>query len=173
MLHTTAQERYNKLRKVFARLKNNFNRDDLDDFIQTANSLREWIQKDTTLTPEQKAHLESFVVPESVDWQICNQIAIWQKHANRPNPRTRKNRRPPGAIVKAVQVGPDGVGFTIPTSAQTIGAGEEITIECDDQRESALALVVRVFRHFHYIFEIASIPPAQRTPLTLATDIFG
>jgi len=36
MLHKTAQERYTKLKKVFARLKSNFNRDDLDDFIQTA-----------------------------------------------------------------------------------------------------------------------------------------
>lgn len=38
---TTAQERYEKLGKVFTRLKKNFNRDNLDDFIQTANSSRE------------------------------------------------------------------------------------------------------------------------------------
>ena len=79
MLHTTAQERYQKLRNVFTRLKSNFNRDDLDDFIQTANSLREWIRHDATVTPEQKSHLERFVVPESVDWQICNQIANQQE----------------------------------------------------------------------------------------------
>ena len=39
-------------------LKDNFNRDDLDDFLQTANSLREWIKEDASLSPEQKAHLE-------------------------------------------------------------------------------------------------------------------
>lgn len=39
-------------------MKDNFNRDDLDDFLQTANSLREWIKEDASLSPEQKAHLE-------------------------------------------------------------------------------------------------------------------
>ncbi len=36
MLHTTAQERYQKLKKLFRRLMDEFNRDDLDDFIATA-----------------------------------------------------------------------------------------------------------------------------------------
>jgi hypothetical protein len=65
MLHKTAEDRYQKLRNVFARLKKHFNRHDLDDFIVTANSLREWIWQDATLAPEQKAHLEAFVVPEN------------------------------------------------------------------------------------------------------------
>jgi hypothetical protein len=72
MLHTTALERYAKLKRVFARLMNRFTVDDLDDFIQTANSLREWIEQDASLLPEQKDHLKSFTVPQSIDWQICN-----------------------------------------------------------------------------------------------------
>jgi hypothetical protein len=89
MLHRTARERYEKLRKVFTRLKRNFNRDDLDDFIQTANSLPEWIRRDATVTAEQKAALERFVVPESLDWQICNQIANQQKHVLKASPRSK------------------------------------------------------------------------------------
>lgn len=174
MLHATAQERYHKLRKVFARLKANFNRDDLDDFIQTANSLREWIRSDTTLNPEQKAHLERFVVPESVDWQICNQIANQQKHVGHAKPRTKKkNRPPPGIVVKAVQVRPDGAGFIVTASKRIVGAGEEITIEFGEHRESALAFAVRVFRHFHFIFEVAPIPPGQRTSASLTDDILN
>jgi hypothetical protein len=46
MLHKTIEERYEKLKKVFARLMQQFNRDDLDDFVPTANSLREWIRRD-------------------------------------------------------------------------------------------------------------------------------
>jgi hypothetical protein len=171
MLHTTAQERYNKLKAVFARLKSNFNRDDLDDFIQTANSLRDWIRNDATLSQDQKAHLERFVVPESVDWQICNQIANRQKHAGYAKPRTKKNTQAPSLTVKAVQIKQGGTGIRVPVSMRVIGAGEEITIECDGSRESALAFVIRVFQHFHFIFEIAPIPQGQRTPITLAGDI--
>jgi hypothetical protein len=50
MLHKTPQERYEKLKKVFARLMDHFNLDDLDDFVPTANSLPEWIRRDATLT---------------------------------------------------------------------------------------------------------------------------
>ena len=44
--------------------------------------LREWIRRDVTLTPEQKSGLERFVVHESLDWQICNQIANQQKQVD-------------------------------------------------------------------------------------------
>jgi hypothetical protein len=172
MLHTTAQERYEKLRNVFARLKRNFNRDDLDDFIQTANSLREWIRRDAAITQEQKDALERFVVPESLDWQICNQIANQQKHVDaRPRTKARKTQGVSIPVVKAVQVRQGGTGFMVPPSMRVVGAGEEITIEYDGNRESALAFVVRTFRHFHYIFEVAPIPPGQRTIPNLAEDI--
>jgi hypothetical protein len=173
MLHKTAQDRYQKLRNVFARLKKHFNRDDLDDFILTANSLREWIRQDATLTPEQKAHLEAFVVPESIDWQICNQIANQQKHAGQAKRRAKKDARRAGATVKAVHVKRDGTGFMVPPSMRIVGAGEDITIECDDQTESALALVIRIFRHFHYIFELAPIPPEERVRVSFANDILS
>src|ERR1700683_3181229 len=80
MLHKTAEERYEKLKKVYARLMRQFNRDDLDDFVLTANSLREWIRRDGTLTSDQKAALDRFVVDASLDWQICHQLANNQKH---------------------------------------------------------------------------------------------
>jgi hypothetical protein len=48
MLHKTPQERYETLKKVFARLMDHFNLDDLDDFVPTANSLPEWIRRDVT-----------------------------------------------------------------------------------------------------------------------------
>src|ERR1035438_1855968 len=91
MLHRTSQERYEKLKRVFARLMERFNRDDLDDFIQTANSLREWIMQDDTLSSEQRAHLERFEIPKSLDWQICHQIANAQKHV-KANARSKKMR---------------------------------------------------------------------------------
>jgi hypothetical protein len=172
LLHRTAQERYEKLRKVFTRLKRNFNRDDLDDFIQTANSLPEWIRRDVTLTAEQKAALERFVAPQSLDWQICNQIANQQKHVDAKR-RTRARRAQAVSIptVKAVQVKPGGTGFMVPPSMRVVGAGEEITIEWDSNRASALAFVVRTFRHFHYIFEVAPIPLENRVIPNLADDI--
>jgi hypothetical protein len=46
MLHKTAEERYGKLKKVFARLMRQFNREDLDDFVLTASSLRKRRQFD-------------------------------------------------------------------------------------------------------------------------------
>lgn len=56
---------------------------------------------------------------------------------------------------------------------RNVGAGEEITIEWGDgNRESALAVAIRIFRHFHYIFEVAPIPPEKRV-LTSLADILG
>lgn len=173
MLHKTAQERYAKLKKVFARLKRNFNRDDLDDFIQTANSLREWIRQDPMLTPEQKAHLERFVVPESMDWQICNQIANQQKHVGRARPRTKKATQLSSPTVEVVEIKPGATGFMVPPSMGIVGAGEEIVIECDGARESALALAIRVFRHYHYVFEVAPLPPEQRAAVSLVAHILN
>jgi hypothetical protein len=171
MLHRTSQERYEKLKRVFARLMQQFNRDDLDDFIQTANSLREWIKHDNTLLSEQLAHLERFVVPESLDWQICNQIANAQKHA-KANPRSKKRRNaPPFPTVTVAEV-KRGAGFVVPPSSRVIGAGEEIVIQYDDRRESALGFAVRTFKHFHYIFEMAPIPVDQRR-IPTAEELFG
>jgi hypothetical protein len=121
MLHRTAQERYVKLKNVFARLKNNFNRDDLDDFIQTANSLREWIKRDLTLTSEQKTALERFVVPESIDWQICNQIANQQKHVDARPRRKARGAKASSLPAVAVRIRPGGTGFMVPPSTRVVG----------------------------------------------------
>jgi hypothetical protein len=171
MLHRTSQERYEKLKRVFARLMERFNRDDLDDFIQTANSLREWIMQDDTLLPEQRAHLERFVVPESLDWQICHQIANAQKHV-KANTRSKKPRNAYPAPAVTVAEVKHGAGFVVPPSSRIFGAGEEIVIQYDDKRESALGFTVRTFRQFHYIFEVAPIPIDKRVISDLM-DILG
>ena len=172
MLHRTSRERYEKLKRVFCRLMDRFNRDDLDDFIQTANSLREWITRDVSSTTEQRAHLERFVVPKSLDWQICNQIANTQKHVS-ANPRTAKRQQGVGRVViTAVRVKSGGMGFVEPPSRRVLGAGEDIEIEYDGKAESALGFVIRTFKHFHYIFEMAPIPPNERRIPTL-TELAG
>jgi hypothetical protein len=172
MLHKTAQERYEKLKRVFTRLMERFSRDDLDDFVQTANSLREWIRRDGALTSEQKAALERFVVDESLDWQICHQVANHEKHGSA---RPRSKRRVAAAsipVVKNVHVRPGGIGFAVTPSMRVIGAGDEIVIEYDGRQESALAFVIRTFKHFHYIFEMAPIPPDQRV-IPKFTELLG
>lgn len=173
MLHTTALERYEKLKRVFARLMNRFGVDDLDDFILTANSLREWIEQDSSLLPEQREHLKSFTVPQSIDWQICHQIANKQKHA-RTNRHSRKGQNiVPVPVVTVLEIKPGaGVGFVVPPSRRVIGAGDEIVLGFDGQRENALGFVVRTFKHFHYIFEMAPIPVDQRR-IPTAEELFG
>jgi hypothetical protein len=63
-----------------------------------------------------------------------------------------------------------GAGFFVPEVGRVFGAGDEILLDCDGKREDALAFVVRSFRHFHYIFELAPVPLETRVIPTL-TDI--
>ena len=166
MLHKNSRERYDKLKRVYRRLMRNFNVDDLDDLIATANSMPAWMKQDTTLIQEQRNHLARFTVDESVDWQICNQIANRQKHVGA---RNHGHRVP---LVGEPQIAHDGRGIYLPSAARVIGAGDEIYLEYCGQRESALAFVIRLFKHFHYMFEMAATPPAQRQIPTLA-DLAG
>lgn len=166
MLHKNSQDRYDKLKKVFHRLMRNFNRDDLDDFIATANSMPDWMNDDPSLIQEQRDHLARFTVQESMDWQICHQIANRQKH---PKPPRQSGA---GLQVKSVQVKAGAPGILLTPFPQIIGAGEEIFIDYGGHRESALAFVIRTFKHFHYIFEMARLPPAKRKIPTLA-DLAG
>lgn len=169
MLHTTARERYHKLKRDFHRLMKNFNRDDLDDFIQTANSLREWIQRDPSVTREQRAAVEKFAIPVGLDWQICHQVANLQKHV-----RTKPVSNPNTPVVKAIRIVPNGKGLVLPPLMQVIGAGEEITVECEGRTESALAFTIRIFRHFHSIFEVLPLPLAERAAVaTMTAEFFG
>ena len=55
---------------------------------------------------------------------------------------------------------------------RVVGAGDDIVIEYNGNSESALAFVVRTFRHFHYIFEVAPIPIEQRK-LQGLTELLG
>jgi hypothetical protein len=168
MLHKNSRERYDKLKRVFRRLMRNFNVDDLDDFIATMNSMPEWMKHDPTLIQEQRDALARFTVDESVDWQICHQVANRQKHVKAKN----HGRRVP--LVGEPQINPGGHGILLQStrSATVIGAGEEVYVEYCGSRESALAFVIRAFKHFHYMFEMAATAPTQRQIPTLA-DLAG
>jgi len=173
VLYRTANERYEKLKRVFRRLMRNFNRDDLDDFIQTANSLRPWIERDRNLSREQRDHLARFVVSESLDWQICNQIANTEKHGD-SKPRTTKARS--GKPIPKIRVSASNSfvpGTLVPPTMKIVGAGEEIQIEWDGGRESAFGFVVRTFLHFHFIFELALIPVERRRIPDLGAILTG
>jgi hypothetical protein len=163
MLHKTSQERYEKLKRVFARLMEHFNTDDLDDFVQTANSLCEWIKRDDTLDQEQKDAIERFTVDRSLDWQICHQIANRQKHLGAD--RHLNAQLAAGIpVVKGVHT-ERGLarGFVHPPSSRIYAAGDDIQIELDGGPHSAVGFVVRTYRHFHYTFEVAPIPLDQRS----------
>jgi hypothetical protein len=155
MLHKTARERYEKLKKEFTRLMmDHFNRDDLDNFILTANSLPEWIEGDGT--QEQKALVPS---DADMDRQICRKLANRQKHAGHSNPRFRNSKERSSAscvVVKPVESKPGcGKGIEVP-SKRVFGAGDLVVFEYDaNRRESALDLVVRIFNVYRDIFEIA------------------
>jgi hypothetical protein len=158
MLHKNSRERYEKLKRLFRRLMRNFNVDDLDDFIATANSMPEWMKNDSSLVQEQRDAIAWFTVDGSIDWQICNQIANRQKHV-KPE---RAGRLPLRVNSVQVKSGARGILLQSPQSAHVIGAGEEIFVDFAGSQESALAFVIRTFKHFHYMFELAPIPPAQR-----------
>ena len=161
MLHKNARERYTKLCADFSRLMYHFDRDGLDDFIQTANSLVNWIKLDDTLSQHQKDELARFTIPNGIDWQICNQIANRQKHV-------RPERNLTAALkVKSAQINQGGEpGFRFPSFPRVFAAGDKIMIEyeCDGKTsfEPAHSFVVRTFQHFYYIFELAPLPNDQR-----------
>jgi hypothetical protein len=161
MLHKNTQERYAKLCADFRRLMHHFDRDGLDDFIQTANSLVTWIKLDDTLSQHQKDELARFTIPNGIDWQVCNQIANRQKH-----PKPDRNLRA-ALEVKSVQINQASeTGFRFPSFPRAFAAGDKIMIdyECGGKivSEPALAFVVRTFRQFYYIFELAPLPIGQR-----------
>lgn len=164
MLHRTSRERYEKLKKLFRRLMWEFNVDDLEDFILTVNSMPVWMENDPSLVQEQRDALARFTVDGSLDWQICNQIANRQKHV-RP-----QRQGGPALRVNSVQVNHGGRGILLQSAqaAQVIGAGDEICVDYAGAQESALASVIRTFKHFHYMFEMAPVPAAQRQIPTLA-----
>jgi hypothetical protein len=63
-----------------------FNVDDLEDFIETANTMPEWMKHDPSLIRVQRDALARFTVEGSLDWQICHQIANRQKHVKPQRP---------------------------------------------------------------------------------------
>jgi hypothetical protein len=161
MLHKTSLERYEKLKRKFRCLMRKFNHDDLEDFILTANSMSEWMERDPSLVQEQRDAIARFKVPESLDWQICRQIANRQKHGPKPGGS--------GLGVNSVSVKPSGPGLLLQSgkTPRIIGAGEDIAIDYGGTQQSALAFAIRTMKHYHYMFEMAPIPPAQRQIPTL------
>ena len=83
MLHKNSRDRYDKLQRVFRRLMSSFNVDDLEDFILTVNSMPGWMKGDPSLIQEQRDALARFTAENSLDWQICHQIADFQNIPNR------------------------------------------------------------------------------------------
>src|SRR5580700_6352982 len=161
MLHKTSQERYEKLHAQFLRLMRNFEKEGLDDFFQTANSLKDWILHDSALNQHQKDEIKRFALSNGIDWQICNQIANSQKHGGS---RTRPGKLQAGKLlVKDAHVKKGAsTGFVFPEmKTRTFGAGDEIMIEyeCDGRcsSESAVSVAIRTFQFFYYIFELAPI----------------
>ena len=162
MLYKTAEERYQKLRAQFKRLMVHFDRDGLDNFIQTAHSLKDWIQQDSTLNQHQQDELRRFTIPNGIDWQFCAQIANFQKHARLSSPR-HKSLGVPTLMVKDIRIIPGSEpGVFFPSQPQrTFGTGDAIVIdyEADGKQhsESAFGFVCRTFQFFYYIFELAPI----------------
>jgi hypothetical protein len=163
MLHKTSQERYEKLHAQFISLMRHFDIDGLDDYIQTANSLTDWIRRDQNLSQDQRDEIDRFTMPNGIDWQICNQIANYQKHGGPASPRRKSGNSPSSFVVKNALVkegGSAGVVFPF-LKMRTFGAGDEIRIEyeCDgrNETEDAFSFVYRSFKFFHYIFELAPI----------------
>jgi hypothetical protein len=76
------------------RLMKHFDKDGLDDFIQTANSLTDWIRRDRSLNQHQRDEIERFAVSNGIDWQICNQFVNSQKHGGPATPRGNSSKAP-------------------------------------------------------------------------------
>jgi hypothetical protein len=157
MLHLTAEERYKKLKKVYRRLLfENFNRDDLDDFIQVANALPECVELDPATSNAQKEHAKR--LRPGMDWIICKQIANQQKHFK---PDARSGPKQPR--LKSVQRNFGATGFLDSSRMTVLGAGEQILMELNNGiEEDALAMVYRMFRHYEYIFE--TLPSREKVP---------
>lgn len=153
MIHKTAYERYEKFMRDFLRLMRHVDLDNFDNLIATANSLAEWIQFDPKMTSEQKDALVCFKVPEGMDWQTCHEIANRQKHPLSRPKHVRDVRPIPGG----------SAGMVFPSDPSRVyAAGDEIMIDFDGQKESARGFVIRMARHFHYIFEVAVPPMPER-----------
>jgi hypothetical protein len=78
MLHKTAAEHYEKLKRLTERLEAEVHKDVLDDFFKTAYHLAEWTKKDPTTTDEQKAQVVQLW--NDADFQTCRDICNKQKH---------------------------------------------------------------------------------------------
>ena len=79
----------------------------------------------------------------------------------------------PVPVITVLEVKPgDGMGFIVPPSRRVIGAGDEIVLGFNGQRQNALGFVIRTFRHFHYIFEMAPVPVEQRV-IPSEKEFFG
>ena len=78
MLHNSAAEHHDKLRKVLGRIEAEVHKDDLDDFFKTAYHLIEITEKDPATTLAQKA--AALVLSADGDMKICREVCLRQKH---------------------------------------------------------------------------------------------
>ena len=144
MLHKTAAEHFDKLKKVAARIENEVHKDDLDDFFKTAYHLLEITREDPTATPAQKAGADA--LRRHAEFAICRDICNGQKHF-----RLDPKRNPNPVVADAKTEEGYGVGRF---GAGGYGVGEQsVTVELSDgTTRNALDLVRAVMAKWIGVF---------------------
>ena len=140
VLHRTAEEHFQKLKRVYERLMREMHKDDLDDFIKTAWHLCEIVEKDTHTTRKQRRAVNSLRKTEEM--RLCQDITNAQKHFT-----LRGDQIDRAEVRKGWGVGRYGCG--------SWGRGEQsVTIHLKDGQEiKALSFVSKVFGVWRNVFE--------------------
>jgi hypothetical protein len=144
MLHKTAEEHFEKLKRVAARLDKEVHKDDLDDFFKTAYHLIEVTEKDPASTAAQK--ISASALRQDMDVAICRDICNGQKHFTL-DPKRNPNPIVAGAVTRqGFGVGGYGKGG--------YGVGEQsVTINLSDgTHRDALDLVRSIEAKWSTVF---------------------
>ena len=113
MLHKTAMEHHEKLKRVTDRINTAVHKDDLDDFFKTAYHLIEITKRDPATSATQKSAAKA--LRNDVDLQICRDICNGQKHftldpKKNPKPKVLGTTTQQGFGVGGYSKGGYGVG---------------------------------------------------------------
>lgn len=144
MLHRSAAEHFDKLRKDLKRVEEALHKDNLDDFFKTAYHLVEIVKRDRATTSLQKARAAE--LRQDIDFLICRDIANSEKHFGL-DPRRNPTPTAKGAsTLEGFGVGRYGMnGY---------GVGEQsISLHLSDGTSiDALGLARRVFEKWSAVF---------------------
>ncbi len=156
MLHSSAEEHFQKLTKVFRRIQDNLHKDDLDDFFKTAYHLIEITNMDENATSSQKSMASA--LRQDIEMQICRDIANAAKHF-----RLDPKRNPSPTIERASTCEGFGVGRF---GKGAYGIGEQsVTLHLSDgTTTNALILVERIFAKWAEIFTGRTPAPDPASP---------